>query len=152
MRVCVDTAFTDFLDCNLISVALVADDGREFYGKRSDFNAVSCSAFVREAVLPKLGEPSGCVFTRYTLRDALLAWLNAFANKSERWLCLDYAGGLGTAVRPARWPARRLAGRRAMLASSLIPRVWRPFTTSTEDGITRSSTLARTAMLRRDNG
>lgn len=30
MRVFVDTEFTDFIDCDLISMGLVADDGREF--------------------------------------------------------------------------------------------------------------------------
>ena len=92
MRVFVDTEFTDFLDCDLISVALVADDGREFYGERSDFNAASCSAFVREAVLPQLGQHPGCLFTRGALCDAIRAWLDAFANESERLLCFDYGG------------------------------------------------------------
>ncbi len=36
MRVFVDCEFTDFIECELISLALVADDGREFYGERSD--------------------------------------------------------------------------------------------------------------------
>ncbi|SFJ84850.1 protein of unknown function [Paraburkholderia megapolitana] len=38
MRIFVDTEFTDFIDCDLISIALVADDGREFYAERNDFD------------------------------------------------------------------------------------------------------------------
>ncbi|TDN62427.1 3'-5' exoribonuclease [Paraburkholderia sp. BL10I2N1] len=92
MRLFVDTEFTDFIDCDLISVALVANDGREFYGERSDFDMPSCSEFVRAAVLPQLGQHAGRVFTRKALRVALLAWLDQFANAPERMLCFDYGG------------------------------------------------------------
>jgi hypothetical protein len=34
-RYFVDTEFTDFIDCQLISVAIVGEDGREFYGERA---------------------------------------------------------------------------------------------------------------------
>ncbi|WP_434717222.1 hypothetical protein P5X00_39880 (plasmid) [Paraburkholderia sp. A2RO-4L] len=47
MRVYVDTEFTQFIDCDLISIGLVADDGREFYGERADYDRASCSEFVR---------------------------------------------------------------------------------------------------------
>lgn len=49
LRLYVDTEFTDFLDCDLISIAIVSADGREFYGERSDFDLQSCSEFVRAA-------------------------------------------------------------------------------------------------------
>lgn len=92
MHLFVDCEFTDFLDCELISIALVADDGREFYGESSDFGQASCSAFVREAVLPQLGQYPGRVFTLEALRTALLAWLAQFAGEPERVLCFDYGG------------------------------------------------------------
>jgi hypothetical protein len=92
MRVFVDTEFTDFIDCDLISIGLVADDGREFYGERSDFDERACSQFVRAAVLPQLGKDSMHVFTRDTLRAAVLAWLDQFAGIDERKLCFDYGG------------------------------------------------------------
>ena len=60
----VDTEFTDFLNCDLISIAIVAADGREFYGERSDFDQGSCSEFVRAAILPQLGQYPDRVFTR----------------------------------------------------------------------------------------
>ena len=52
MRIFADTEFTDFIDCDLISIALVAEDGHEFYAERTDFDHHACSAFVREAILP----------------------------------------------------------------------------------------------------
>lgn len=70
VHVYVDTEFTDFLDCELISIGLVADDGREFYGERSDFEQSSCSEFVRAAVLPQLGQYPDRVFTRDSLHRA----------------------------------------------------------------------------------
>jgi hypothetical protein len=93
MRLHVDCEFTDFIGCDLISIALVADDdGREFYGERSDYDDANCSAFAREAVLPQLGQYPGRVFTREGLRTALLGWLDQFASEPERFFCMDYAG------------------------------------------------------------
>jgi len=40
----------------LISIALVAEDGREFYAVSSEFDPAQCSAWVRENVLPKIQE------------------------------------------------------------------------------------------------
>jgi hypothetical protein len=98
MRLFVDTEFTDFIDCDLISIALVADDGREFYGERSDYDDASCTAFVREAVIPQLGQYPGRVFTREALRAALLTWLAQFDHDQERMLCFDYVGDWGLFV------------------------------------------------------
>lgn len=92
MRVFVDTEFTDFIDCDLISIGLVADDGREFYGERCDYDQASCNEFVRAAVISQLGQHPDRVFTRDTLRTALVVWLDQFAAESERWLCFDYGG------------------------------------------------------------
>jgi len=67
----------------------------EFYGEQSDYDKTSCSGFVREAVLPQLGQYPripGWVFTREGLRTALLAWLDQFAGEPERAFCVDYGG------------------------------------------------------------
>ena len=48
--------FSDFIECDLTSIALVADGGRDFYGERSDFDRASCREFVRAAVLSQLGQ------------------------------------------------------------------------------------------------
>ncbi|MFM0478751.1 3'-5' exonuclease family protein [Paraburkholderia strydomiana] len=92
MRVFVDTEFTDFIDCDLVSIALVADDGREFYGERSDYDRASCSEFTRAAVLSQLGQHPERLFIRDTLRAALIEWLAGFDGEPERLLCFDYGG------------------------------------------------------------
>ncbi|WP_230942251.1 hypothetical protein [Burkholderia stagnalis] len=89
MRIFVDTEFTDFIDCNLISVALVADDGREFYAECNDFDRRACNAFVHEAVLPQLGQYPDRVFSRRNFQLALHEWLRPFKSGI---FCMDYAG------------------------------------------------------------
>jgi len=55
MLVFLDTEFTDFVRPDLISLALVSEDGREFYAERTDYYTTRCSDFVKETVLPLLG-------------------------------------------------------------------------------------------------
>ena len=71
----IDTEFTDFIDCELISIALVSEDGlHEFYAERTDYPDAWCSDFVREAVLPLLGRIPGVACTRTELTARLWAW------------------------------------------------------------------------------
>lgn len=51
----IDTEYTDFRDCVLISLAIAGENGDEFYGERTDFDQSRCSDFVRRVVLPQLG-------------------------------------------------------------------------------------------------
>ena len=52
-----DTEFTDFQQPALISLGLVSECGRyAFYAERTDYSAAACSTFVRENVIPKLGQ------------------------------------------------------------------------------------------------
>jgi len=74
MVVFLDCEFTDFIDIELISIALVAEDGRELYIERSDFDVECCSAFTREAVLPQLGQPNVVVIDREQLCHAVGQW------------------------------------------------------------------------------
>jgi hypothetical protein len=104
MHVYVDTEFTDFIDCDLISIAAVAAEGREFYGERDDCDDMNCSVFVREAVLPKLGEFQDRVFTRDALRLELLAWLGLFPGGAV----LRRRARLGSSARSPRGTAARL--------------------------------------------
>ncbi|WP_311732569.1 MULTISPECIES: 3'-5' exoribonuclease [Burkholderia cepacia complex] len=87
-----DTEFTGFIDCQLISLAIVGEDGREFYGECSDFEPSACSEFVRAAVLPQLGQFPGRSMPARQLRDELRAWLLAVPAKPKRILCFDYQG------------------------------------------------------------
>lgn len=42
-RLFLDTEFTDFIDCEMISIGIVREDGREFYAERNDFDTAKCS-------------------------------------------------------------------------------------------------------------
>lgn len=76
MLIFLDTEFTDFEYSRLISIALVAEDGREFYAKLSDgWSKLNCSGFVLTTVLP-LTEGEHAV-TREEAAQALFTWLES---------------------------------------------------------------------------
>mgnify|MGYP000380327054 CR=1 FL=1 len=55
MRYFLDTEFAEKPNTiDLISIAIVADDGREFYAESADFNVELANDFVRQNVLPAL--------------------------------------------------------------------------------------------------
>lgn len=57
MLVFVDTEFTGFeVGARLISLGMVAEDGREFYVQSRDWALDDCSPFVLEVVLPLLAD------------------------------------------------------------------------------------------------
>lgn len=91
-RYFLDTEFTDFDAFQLISVAIVGEDGREFYAERTDFEASLCSAFTREVVLPLLGRIPGRAMPFAQLREELRAWLLAVPLKPKPVLCYDFEG------------------------------------------------------------
>ncbi|MGF6755235.1 hypothetical protein [Paraburkholderia sp. GAS42] len=93
-RYFLDTEFTAFDACQLISVAIVGENGREFYGECSDFERPLCSDFVREVVLPQLGKIPGRSMPLSQLRSELMAWLNEVPTKPKPVLCFDYLGDL----------------------------------------------------------
>lgn len=78
MLVFLDTEFTKFNYPDLISLALVAEDGQEFYAERTDYRKNECSAFVHETVLPLLGRVPGAACTSKELTDRVRAWFAAF--------------------------------------------------------------------------
>lgn len=90
-RYFIDTEFTDFrLETReLISIAIVSEDGREFYGERSDFDRSLCTAFVSDVVLPQLGRVPGRSMPWTKLREELLAWLRAIPIKPKPVLSYD---------------------------------------------------------------
>ncbi|MFP6560360.1 hypothetical protein WJ542_18945 [Paraburkholderia sp. B3] len=91
-RYFLDTEFTSFDACELVSVAIVGEDDREFYAERSDFDRARCSDFVREVVLPQLGQFPGRAMTAEQLKCELLAWLQAIPTRPKPVLCYDYEG------------------------------------------------------------
>lgn len=91
-RVFVDTEFTDFAVRDLISIALVAEDGSEFYGESRNFNRSACSEFVISTVIPQLGTWPDRVLPCEALRTELLVWLDKFSDHRDPRLCFDYVG------------------------------------------------------------
>ena len=74
MLIFLDTEFTDFIDCELLSIGMVSQDGKhEFYAERTDYTA-PCSHFVHEAVLPYFGKTVDAACTREDLTQRLWAW------------------------------------------------------------------------------
>lgn len=88
MLIFIDTEFTDFVQIDLISIAMVAEDGREFYAERTDYRHEDCNEFVRVAVLPMLGRVPGASCTRDQLTFRLRAWFDALPEPAT--LVFDY--------------------------------------------------------------
>lgn len=75
MLIFVDTEFTDFIDCELISIGMVSEDGRhELYLEVKDFDRSKCNAFVQAAVCTQLGRIEGAQIGKVELVDRLRAW------------------------------------------------------------------------------
>ena len=89
MRVYLDTEFTHFTHPNLISIGLVADNGREFYAVLKNFPLNKCSVFVREVVLPIIEHWPSTTLYRSGLRQSLKQWLNEAAEPLE--IVCDFA-------------------------------------------------------------
>ncbi|WP_233808899.1 3'-5' exoribonuclease [Paraburkholderia sp. HP33-1] len=93
-RYFIDTEFTDFQHCELISLAVVGENGNEFYGERTDFDLTLCSDFVRAVVLPQLGQFEGRAMPFAGLREALREWLAGIPGDGAPVLCYDYGTDL----------------------------------------------------------
>jgi hypothetical protein len=89
MKIFIDTEFTDPIDIDLISIGLVAEDGREFYGERDDFDDRLANTFVRAFVLPLLRSDGALVVNKSALRDAVGTWLSQFDDGSRVSICFD---------------------------------------------------------------
>ena len=88
MLVFLDTEFTDFAKPDLISLALVAEDGREFYAERTDYPAGQCSEFVREIVLPLFGRVPGAACDSAEMALRLRTWFDALPEAAT--IVFDY--------------------------------------------------------------
>jgi len=87
MREFLDTEFDeDGKTIELISIALVAEDGREFYACNTEVDLTRVNPWVRDNVLPHLppiGAPAW--MTRAQIRDGVLAHIAAGVTKPEFW-------------------------------------------------------------------
>ncbi len=89
-RIFIDTEFTDFLDLHLISIGLVSAADEEFYAE-IPYPDASCSAFVREAVIPLLGKIPDAAMKKDLLCEQLLAWLIVVRpENTDIEICYDY--------------------------------------------------------------
>lgn len=71
MKVVIDTELTDFIECHLISLGMVTERGEEFYAEIPYPNQ-TCSAFVREDVIPILGIHPNAPCEKVALRSRKL--------------------------------------------------------------------------------
>jgi hypothetical protein len=82
-----DTEFIeDGRTIDLVSIGVVAEDGREFYAVSTEFDASKAGPWVRANVLPKLPSPSDPAWrSRARLRADLLEFLTAGPGEVELW-------------------------------------------------------------------
>lgn len=90
-RVYLDTEFTKFARPQLISLALVAESGQEFYGESTDFEKMQCSDFVVKNVLPLLQGGDVAASLR-DLRSKLIDWFAALPSPAE--IISDFDGDI----------------------------------------------------------
>ena len=88
MLVFLDTEFTAFVRPDLISLALVSEDGREFYAERTDYYPEDCNDFVKETVLPLLGRVPDAACTRPELTNRVREWFKQLPEPST--VIFDY--------------------------------------------------------------
>ncbi len=92
MLIFIDTEFTDFRNPQLISIALIADEGgHEFYAELP-YELARCNDFVVATVLPLLGEPAGAGCQPDELAQRLRSWLEQFEGRGEVSVCYDFDG------------------------------------------------------------
>ena len=86
-RYFIDTEFTDFEAPQLISLAIVGENGSEFYGECTDYDAARCSDFVRAVVVPQLGRFKVRAIPFDQFRQAVRTWIDGVPTTSQPVLC-----------------------------------------------------------------
>jgi len=90
LKIFIDTEFTDFFEPHLISLGMAAESGEEFYAE-VPYPDKGCSAFVREAVIPLLGQVPHAACTVDELRIKVITWLKLVKRSREDVaICFDY--------------------------------------------------------------
>lgn len=80
MLIFLDCEYTDFIQCDLISIGMVSEDGRHtFYAERNDFETAWCNPTVRTNILPLLDDSN--VVTRDELAAQLRSWFATLPNQ-----------------------------------------------------------------------
>ena len=104
-RVYLDTEFTKFSRPQLISLALVAESGQEFYGESTDFVRVQCCDFVVENVLPIL-HGGHIAASLDGLRVKLVDWLATLSSPAE--IISDFDGDIELLLKLLRISAKEI--------------------------------------------
>lgn len=92
MKIFIDTEFTDFIDCHLISLGMVTERGEKFYAE-APYPDKACSAFVREVVLKLIEVVNypNAKCEKDVLRSRILDWLKLVRRGNEDLqICYDY--------------------------------------------------------------
>ena len=90
MLVFLDTEFTCFERPTMMSLALVTEDGREFYAECTDYPYEECSDFVVNVVVPLLGQVDGAGSDRVTLSRRLRTWFETLPEPAT--IVCDFEG------------------------------------------------------------
>ena len=112
-KIFIDTEFTDFVDPQLISIGLVAESGQEFYAE-VPYSPWACSEFVRDIVIPMLGQDPRAYLSRDELYFRMNDWLRLIKPATDILeICYDYQTDwdlfcLALEDRPPAWCIPRL--------------------------------------------
>lgn len=87
MRYFYDTEFIeDGRTIDLVSIGIVAEDGREYYAVSTEFNSARANSWVRDNVLNQLPSPSSEVWrNRARIRRDVVDFVNAGKGRPELW-------------------------------------------------------------------
>lgn len=87
MRYFYDTEFIeDGQTIELISIGIVAEDGREYYAVSTDFDPAKANAWVRDNVINQLPSPSDSVWkSSATVREEVLRFITADSTEPQLW-------------------------------------------------------------------
>ncbi|MCG9000260.1 hypothetical protein LH450_03675 [Laribacter hongkongensis] len=100
-----DTEFTDFLDCQLLSLGAISQDGQHsLYIEVADFDRAKCSAFVWEAVLPQLGRVPEAITRKDQVRERLLAFFASLPRSVQIAVDSQYDCNLLYDSLDGKWP------------------------------------------------
>lgn len=116
-KVFIDTEFTSLDAPVLVSIALVTEDGAEFYAEMSDFNVSGCSEFVRTFVIPQLGQYPDRVMNSHEASSELCVWMgNLKASRQRPVICYDYPMDVHLLIhlierRPVGWQLENISTR-----------------------------------------
>lgn len=93
MLIFIDTEFSGFgKEAEILSLALVAEDGQEIYLENLDYTPAKCSAFVKKEVLHLIGKMPGEACSYAEMGRRLFRWLTDLSEPAV--VVYDYGGDL----------------------------------------------------------